>query len=72
MAKQAPQAGQEIGSNVTAELVGDVLVLRVNTATRLGNSKSGKSQIIATTSGNVKVTTPKGEVVVGLNIYQKA
>jgi len=70
--KQAPVLpGQSIGTNVSAEVSGSVLVLRIDLAQRQGPSKSGKSQIIATTAGNYKMAGPKGDVVVGLNIYTK-
>lgn len=65
------QAGQELGTNISAQMEGAVLVLRIDTSKKYGESKSGKSETIATTSGNVKVTTPGGEVTVGLNVYKK-
>jgi len=70
--KQAPALpGQSIGTNVSAEVSGSVLVLRIDLAQRQGKSKSGKSVIIATTAGNYKLAGPKGDVVVGLNVYEK-
>ena len=69
--KKVALPGQSIGTNVMAELSGTVLVLRIDLAERQGKSKSGKSMIIATTSGNYKLAGPGGDVVVGLNIYTK-
>jgi hypothetical protein len=55
--------------NVEFELEGDFLVIRVDLSQELGESSSGKSVIIAPTSGNVAV--PGREAVkVGLNVYR--
>lgn len=57
-------------TNVKMTREGDELVIRVNMQERNGRSGSGKSEIIATTSGNQKV--PGGEgASIGLNIYVK-
>lgn len=70
MATKNPQV-QDLGTNVTGTMDGDILILRIDTNKRYGESKSGKSETIATTSGNVKVSTPKGEITMGLNVYKK-
>jgi Fe-S cluster assembly ATPase SufC len=58
--------------NATIKVDGDKMVITINLAENLGLSKSGKSTLIATTEGNAKVQTNKGEVAVGLNVYQSA
>lgn len=55
--------------NVAFEVEGDQLVIRVDLSQELGVSSSGKSVIIATTSGNVVVPGWE-EVKVGLNVYR--
>lgn len=57
--------------NYTAEVIGDELVIRVNLKGSTQISKSGKSDIIATTSGNIPIQTQDGPVVLGLNVYRK-
>lgn len=59
-----------VGQNVEMELDGDILVIRVNVTKRYGESKSGKTTIIATTQGNKKVPG-LDEVYIGLNVYEK-
>jgi len=56
--------------NVDMKLDGDTLVIRVDLAKRLGDSKSGKTVLVATTEGNVKVPGSK-EIQIGLNVYEK-
>lgn len=60
-----------VGSNVVATMDGTVMVIRVDLSKSQGESKSGKSVIIATTAGNAKFQGPKGEIVIGLNVYTK-
>jgi hypothetical protein len=57
----------EIGTNVTAQVEGNVLTLRIDLSKDLGPSKSGKTRMVATTSGNVKL--PDGAKL-GLNVYR--
>ena len=55
-------------TNVSMRIDGDDLVILVNLKERHGKSKSGKTEIIATTSGNV--TAPDNpHVKIGLNVY---
>ncbi|HLE80150.1 MAG TPA: hypothetical protein VJA25_02535 [Dehalococcoidia bacterium] len=55
--------------NVTVE--GKVLVLRVNLEENHGGSKSGKTQIIASSQGNVAVPVAEyAAVKFGLNVYR--
>jgi len=46
------------------------LIITVDLKSDLGLSRSGKSRMIATTSGNQKV--PGTDVTMGLNIYRRA
>lgn len=56
--------------NVDMKLSGNILTITVDISRDFGLSASGKSQIIATTEGNVAVEG-KEEVKIGLNIYKK-
>ena len=54
--------------NVEKSVEGNVLVMRVDLTKQYGPSRSGKTTIVATTEGNVKV--PEHENIrVGLNVY---
>lgn len=59
----------DLGQNIKAEIKGDKLIIEVDLSKRGGPSRSGKSITIATTSGNQKIVTEQGTVVIGLNIY---
>lgn len=48
---------------------GETLVIKVDLTKTFGPSKSGKTIIIATTSGNKPI--PETEAHIGLNIYKK-
>lgn len=56
--------------NVEIKRSGDVLTIKVNLKERLGASKSGKSQVIASTDGNATVEGTEG-IKLGLNVYVK-
>jgi hypothetical protein len=53
--------------NVNMKVEGTKLVITVDLAYKGGTSKSGKSEIIATTGGNV--TVPGTQAKLGLNLY---
>jgi len=55
--------------NVQMSVKGDVLTIMVNLAESQGASKTGKSEIIASTSGNVTVPG-KPDIKLGLNCYK--
>lgn len=59
-----------IGKNVKAEVKGDILTITVDLSKNQGRSASGKSDIIATTSGNVAIDGTNGAVL-GFNLYRK-
>lgn len=59
-------------SNLTIEVKGKTVVITIKDHTKdLGLSSSGKSHIVATTSGNVQINDTDG-LTIGLNAYRKA
>jgi hypothetical protein len=70
MAKQvkAPVNGMVLGRNVNGEMHGNVLTLRIDLSQPGQESKSGKSEVIGSTNGNVGI--PGTDVKVGLNVYR--
>ena len=55
--------------NYKTSVSGDTLTITVDLSKRLGPSKTGKSEIIATTSGNKSMLVGDTEIKLGLNIY---
>ena len=55
--------------NVSMRVDGSILVIEVDLSQTLGPSSSGKSEIIATSGGNISVPG-RDEVKVGLNVYR--
>ena len=55
--------------NVKLDVKGSILTITVDLSKNLGPSASGKTQLIASTKGNVTV---EGGAIVGLNVYRKA
>ena len=58
----------ELGQNITATIEGDKLTLVIDLGVNIGVSKSGKSSMIATTSGNQMLP---GGAVIDVNVYRK-
>jgi hypothetical protein len=56
--------------NVDMKVTGNKLVITVDLSKKLGPSKTGRSEIIASTQGNQTVPGKEG-VMIGLNIYKK-
>ena len=54
--------------NVDVKIEKGKAIITVDLSKRFGPSKSGKSEIIGTTGGNVEVTDG---VFMGLNVYKK-
>ena len=52
--------------NVDTKIEGNIMTIKVDLTKSFGPSKSGKTTIIASTHGAVKI----GEVTVNLNIYK--
>jgi hypothetical protein len=61
-------AGDLIGRNVSIEMQGDILVIRCDTNAASVESKSGKSEVVGSTNGNVAV--PGTDLKLGLNLYR--
>lgn len=57
--------------NVAMSVKGSKLTIEVDVSKRLGPSKSGKTTLVATTSGNVEVPGAPG-LRAGVNVYTKA
>jgi hypothetical protein len=57
------------GLNVDMKVQGDKLLITVDLSKSYGLSSSGKSQVVATTSGNISVPG-REEIKIGLNIYR--
>ena len=55
--------------NITMTRKGTLLILTVDLSKSLGPSKSGQSELIASTKGNAPVPD-QPEVRVGLNVYR--
>lgn len=56
--------------NVKQTVKGNILVLEVDLSKEFGPSKSGKTIVVATTSGNAKVDGHP-EIQFGLNVFKK-
>ena len=56
--------------NVKMEVKDNILTITIDLSKEFGISKSGKTNIVASTSGNVAI--PDGnEAIIGLNVYRK-
>lgn len=55
--------------NIELQVEGDRLTIVIDLSKSLGPSKSGKTEVIASTRGNVSVTDD-GAVKLGLNVYK--
>ncbi len=63
---------ENIGKGVSYEIDNDgILTIKVDTKDDFGPSASGKSTIIASSSGNAKINIGGEEVFLGLNLYRK-
>jgi hypothetical protein len=58
-----------LGTNIEAEVKGTKLVLTIDLGQDNGRSKTGKSTIVATTRGNLKVPGADG-LTLGINAYR--
>ena len=58
--------------NVIHKITGNKLLVEIDLDAPTTPSASGKTKIIATTSGNQKLDYEGKEVVLGLNLYTKA
>lgn len=55
--------------NIQMTVEGDILTIEIDLAEDLGPSKSGRTRLVATTSGNVEVEGTK-DVKIGINAYR--
>ena len=55
--------------NVEISVTGNILTVKVDLSKTFGRSKSGKTEIIASTEGNISVDD-SGKVKMELNIYK--
>ena len=63
---------QTMGKGIKYEINADgTLTIIIDTNVEFGKSASGKSTIIASSSGNQPVQTPNGQAFLGLNLYRK-
>ena len=56
--------------NVKMSVKGQTLTIEIDLSKRLGPSKSGKTTVIATTSGNVEIPEHP-EIRIGVNCYTR-
>lgn len=57
----------EPSDNVVMELNGNILTITIDLSQNFGLSSTGKSNIIASTSGNIAIPGTKAKI--GLNVY---
>lgn len=65
---------QKIGKNESLEYFVDeagILTIKIDTSKDIGPSASGKTTLIASSSGNAKINIGDREVFLGLNLYYK-
>ncbi len=63
---------QAMGKGIKYEINADgKLTIIIDTNVEFGKSASGKSTIIASSSGNQPIQTPNGQAFLGLNLYRK-
>jgi len=60
------KGAQTIGKNISYAIDGNNLVLTIDMSQDFGDSKSGKTTIVASTEGNKQI----GDVRVGINVYK--
>lgn len=64
----------KIGKNESLEYFVDeagILTIKIDTSKEIGPSASGKTTLIASSSGNAKIEIGDREVFLGLNLYYK-
>lgn len=62
-------ASQSFGNNVEIEVKGNKAVITIDITKKFGRSASGKTEIVASTQGNIKI--PGTEISLGVNAYTK-
>jgi hypothetical protein len=64
----------KIGKNESLEYFVDdagIMTIKIDTSKDIGPSASGKTTLIASSSGNAKIELGDREVFLGLNLYYK-
>ena len=62
----------EIGKGVSYEVDEEgILIIKIDTKVDFGLSSTGKSTIIASSSGNKQIELPNGTAFLGLNLSRK-
>ena len=63
---------ENMGKGIKYEVDHDgILTIKIDTMVEFGKSASGKSTIIASSSGNQKLEIASGTAFLGLNLYRK-
>lgn len=57
--------------NVNLTIEGQKLIIEVDLTQDHGKSSSGKTNIVASSEGNVSLPTPFEHIKLGLNVYKK-
>lgn len=57
-------------TNIDMEVDGDILTIKIDLSKTFGDSKSGKTTIVASTGGNVTVPEHR-DMKIGINAYEK-
>jgi len=57
--------------NVEYEIKGKIMTIKIDITQSFGPSKSGKSEIIASTEGNKRIKVEDQDIYLGLNLYKK-
>lgn len=60
----------QLGKNIELSIEGSILTLKIDLSKTSGESKSGKSQVIATTSGNKSLPGDFSDIKIGINCYK--
>lgn len=57
--------------NIKVTTKGNTLVIEIDATTDLGQSKSGKTRLVASTQGNQKLSVGGRDIYLGVNAYTK-
>lgn len=64
-----PDQMEEIGKNILAGMIGDILVLAIDTGREIGPSSSGKMMGVASTEGFAKLPNNlRGNIYIGRKV----
>ena len=61
----------DIGKNVDMRIEGERLIVEIDLTKDFGNSKSGKTIIVASSEGNATLPKPYEHIKLGLNVFKK-